>query len=216
MTTPDLVLYHFPGACSRVSVCALEMAGLSYTLRLVNIAGGEQAGPAYRAISALGKVPALLVDGEPLLENSAILTLVDTLAPDAGIFPPGGDPRRRAEGVGGMSFCGGTLHPLVRGILNPQRITTGDGEGVRERSRELVAKAFAYAEGRIAERGWWLGDVSIVDVYLDWAFGVARKGGFDVVAYPELIRLEERLTAALPAYGRMLEIDDRSRAELGL
>ena len=216
MTAPDLILYHFPGACSRVSVCALEMAGLPYALRLVNIATGEQSTPAYRAVSALGKVPALLVDGEPLLENSAILTLIDALAPDAGIFPRGSEPRLRAEGVGGMSFCGGTLHPLVRGILNPQRVTVGDGEGVRERSRELAAKAFAYADAHIAERGWWLHDVSIVDVYLDWVFGVARKGGFDAAAYPHLIGLESRLSSELPAYGRMLEIEDRSRTELGL
>ena len=214
MTTPELILYHFPGACSRVSVCALEMAELPYTLRLVNIAAGEQAAPAYRAVSALGKVPALLVDGEPLLESSAILTLINALSPDASIFPDDGSPRLRAEGVGGMSFCGGTLHPLVRGILNPGRVTTGDGEGVRERSRELAAKALAYAETRIAERGWWLGAVSIVDVYLDWAFGVARKGRFDVAAYPELIRLEERLTADLPAYGRMLAIEARSQHDL--
>lgn len=216
MAPPDLILYHFPGACSRVSVCALEMAALPYTLQLVNIAAGEQMTPEYRAVSALGKVPALVVDGRPLLENSAILTLIDALAPAAGIFPVGGDARQRAEGIGGMSFCGGTLHPLVRGMLNPQRVTAGDEEGVRERSRELATKAFGYAQTRIAENDWWLGEPSIVDVYLDWAFGVARKGGMDIAPYPDLGRLEERLTATLPSFRRMLEIEDESRAKFGL
>lgn len=215
MTTPDLTLFHFPGACSRVSVCALETAGLPYELKLVNIAAGEQSAPAYQQVSALGKVPALLVDGEPLLENAAILTLIHALRPDAGVFPPDADPLARAEAIGGLSFCGGTLHPLVRGVVNPQRMTTGDGEPVRAKSRELAAKSFAYAERRIAERGWWLGTLSIVDVYLDWAFGVARNGGFAVEAYPELRRLGDRLTA-LPAYGRMQEVERQSRAALGL
>ncbi len=215
MIAPALTIYHFPGACSRVSVCALEMAGLDYELRLVDIAAGEQTGAAYREISALGKVPALLVDGQPLLENSAILTLIHAMRPDAGVFPRDDSPRMRADGVGGLSFCGGTLHPQVRGVVNPQRITAGDGEPVRERSRELAAKSFAYAEARVAERGWWLGEASIVDVYLDWAFGVARKGGFDAGPYPELNRLEERLMA-LPAYQRMQDVERRSRAELGL
>ena len=203
MTAPRLILHHFPGACSRVSLCALEMAQLPYEVRLVNIAAGEQTEPAYKAISALGKVPALLVDGEPLLENSAIITLIHALRPDAGVFPRDDSPRMRAEGVGGLSFCGGTLHPLVR------------GEPVRERSRELAAKAFAYAEARIAAKDWWLGEMSIVDVYLDWAFGVARKGGFDTTPYPRLDALGQRLEA-LPAYRRMLEEESRARAELGL
>ena len=215
MTTPELTLFHFPAACSRVSVCALEMAELPYTLKLVNIAAGEQGSPSYKAVSVLGKVPALLVDGEPLLENAAILTLIHALRPDAGVFPRDADARGRAEAVGGLSFCGGTLHPQVRGMVNPQRLTTGDGEPVRERSRELAAKSFAYADRRLAERGWWLGTVSVVDVYLDWAFAVARRGGIDVAAYPELDRLEERLMS-VPGYARMQEEERRSRAELGL
>lgn len=215
MTDPSLTLYHFPGACSRVSVCALEMAGLPYALELVNLSVGAQGDAAYRRISPLAKVPSLLVDGVPLLENSAIITFVHLLRPDAGIFPSGDDPRLRAEAVGGLSFCGGTLHPIVRGLANPQRITAGDGEGVRERSRELADKSFGYAEARIAERGWWLGDCSIVDVYLDWAFYVARRGGLDGERFPELLRLEERLRA-LPAYCRMQDEEQRSFAALGL
>ena len=215
MTTPDLTLFHFPGACSRVSVFALEMAALPYELKLVNIVTGEQSAPAYKSVSALGKVPALLVDGEPLLENAAILTLIHALRPAAGVFPADADARGRAEAVGGLSFCGGTLHPQVRGMVNPQRITAGDGEPVRERSRELAAKSFGYADRRLAQRGWWLGTVSAVDVYLDWAFGVARRGGIEVADYPELARLEERL-ASLPAYARMQEVERQSLADLGL
>lgn len=215
MADPSLTLYHFPGACSRVSVCALEMAGLPYTLELVNLSAGAQSDPAYRRISPLAKVPSLLVDGVPLVENSAIITFVDLLRPDAGILPLDDDPRLRAETVGGLSFCGGTLHPIVRGLANPQRLTTGDEEGVRQRSRELAGKSFDYAEARIVEQGWWLGIHSIIDVYLDWAFSVARCGGLEGERFPALLRLEERLQD-LPAYCRMQEAELRSRAALGL
>lgn len=215
MAIPDLVLHHFPGACSRVSVCALEMAGLPYRLELVDITKGAQADPAYLAISALGKVPALVVDGEPLLENAAIITFIHALRPHAGILPPDTDPLPRAEGAGGLSFCGGTLHPQVRGLVNPVRVTAGDGEPVRERSRELLNKSLAYAEARIAARGWWLGEATIVDVYLDWAFSVARRGAFDVTPFPHLAALPERLEA-LPAYRRMQEEERRSTEALGL
>ena len=216
MTTPTLTLFHFPGACSSVSLCALEQSGLPYELKLVNIAAGEQAGPAYHAVSALGKVPALLIDGEPLLENAAIIAFVHALRPDAGVLPQDDHPRWRAEAIGGMSFCGGTLHPQVRGLVNPQRVTAGDGASVQVRSRELAAKSFAYADARIAQRGWWLGEtMSIVDVYVDWAFSVARRGAFDAARYPTLDGLRTRLMA-MPGYARMQEIEACSRAELGL
>ena len=216
MTDPVLKLFHFPGACSRVTVCALEMAGLDYTLELVDLANGGQMRPGYLAISPLGKVPAMTIDDEPLAENAALITFIAALRPDAGIFPADPSPRMRAEAAGGLSFCGGTLHPQIRGIANPQRITAGDGEPVRERSRELAAKSFGHAERRLAERGWWLGPVSIVDVYLDWAYSVARLAGFDTAPFPLLNGLEDRLTAELPAYARMQDEGRRSRAALGM
>lgn len=215
MSNPDLLLYHFPGACSQVSVCALEMAKLDYRLELVNLPANAQSQPDYLAVSPLGKVPMLLIDGQPLSENAAILTYIAALRPDAGIFPSDPDPRMRAEIVGGMSFCSGTLHPQIRGLANPQRLTAGDGEPVRQKSTELAKKSFAYAERRLAERGWWLGPESIVDVYLNWAFGVARRNGFDVTPYPLLCGLPDRL-AERPAFAAMLEEEEESRAALGL
>lgn len=191
------------------------MAGLTYTLELVNLAADAQSAPGYRAVSPLGKVPLLMVDGVPLAENAAILTYIAAMRPYAEIFPADPSPWMRAQAVGGLSFCGGTLHPQIRGLANPQRITTGDGEPVRVKSRELVTKSFTYAEGRLAERGWWLGEESIVDVYLNWAFGVARKAGFDVSPFPLLDALGDRLLAR-PAFVRMQAEEKASREALGL
>ncbi len=215
MDQPDLVLYHFPGACSQVAICALEEAELDYRLELVNLAAGEQGAPAYLAVNPLGKVPYLLIDGVGLAENAAILSFIGASRPQAGLFPTGNDIRQKAEAIGGMAFCGGTLHPAVRGILNPQRLTTGDGAPVREKATQLANKAFAEAERRIAMRGWWLGDWSIVDVYLNWAFGVARSGGFDTAPFPSLEKLRDRL-ADRPAFARTMEREARARAQLGL
>jgi glutathione S-transferase len=215
MPQPELVLYHFPGACSQVSICALETAGLRYEVRLVNLAAGEQSGANYLEVSPLGKVPLLLIDGEPLSENAAILTYIAALRPDAGLFPADPSPRMRAEAVGGMSFCGGTLHPQIRGIANPSRLTDGDGEPVRQRSEALAKKSFGYAERRLAEREWWLGEWSIVDVYLNWAFTVATNAKFDRAPYPRLAGHAAKM-ADRPAFQRMLEIDAEARATLKL
>jgi glutathione S-transferase len=208
-----LALYYFPGACSQVTLCALEEAGLEYELRLVNLAAGEQNSEAYLKVAPLGKVPALMIDGELLTENTAILVYIDALRPEARLLPGDGSPRSRADAIAGLSFCSGTLHPIVRGILNPQRLTTGDTAPVREKSVELANKSFGYAERRIAAKGWWLGQWSIVDVYLQWAFSVADKGGFDTAPFPTLRALHDRLRER-PAFRRMLEIGDESVATL--
>ena len=211
----DFTLYHFPGACSQVTLCALETAGVAYTLRLVNLARGEQATADYKAISPLGKVPALVVDGEVLTENAALLVYIAALHPEAGLFPANPTPRQLSDAQAGLSFVCGTLHPQVRGLANPQRLTTGNTEGVRERSTELAAKSFAYAEARLAARGWWLDEGSIVDVYVNWAFNVARINGLDVSAYPLLCGLAQRLSAR-PGFARMQAIEAESKAKLGL
>ncbi len=216
MTDPVLVLYHFPNACSQVSLCALEMAQLAYRVELVDLTTNGQSDPAYMAISPLGKVPLLTVDGVSVTENAAILTYIAALRPDADIFPPDPSPLAHAEAVGGLSFCGATLHPQVRGLANPARLTTGDGEPVRERSRLLAAKSFAMAERRLAERGWWLGTLSIVDVYLNWAFTVARNADFDTAPYARLEGLAARLAATLPAFVRMQSANAAARTQLGL
>jgi glutathione S-transferase len=212
---PNLSLYHFPGACSQVTVCALEQAGIPYTLNLVNLLQGEQSTPEYLAVSPLGKVPTMIADGQSLTENAALLVYINALKPDAGLFPVNPSPLMLSSMQAGLSFCGGTLHPQVRGILNPQRITTGDGAPVREMATALAKKAFAFAEYRLAEKTWWLGQESIIDVYLNWAFTVARNGGFDTAGYPLLSDLDKRL-AVRPAFARMLEIEAESKAALGL
>ena len=101
MSDPILKLFHFPGACSQVAVCALEMAELDYTLELVNLQQGAQTRPDYLAVSPLGKIPLMMIDGEPMAENSGILTFIAALRPDAGIFPADPWPRKRGGGGGG-------------------------------------------------------------------------------------------------------------------
>lgn len=204
-----LTLYHCPKACSQVTVCALEEAGLDYDLKLVDIRAGDQFKPDFLEISPLNKVPVAVIDGKPLTENAAILTYIARCAPSTTILPgPNASPWMQAEAQSGLSFCGGTLHPQLRGMMAPQRLTSGDQlDGIREKSAELLHKSFTYANERMARSGWWLGSWSIVDVYLNWAFDVALRCGIDGSLYPALHALPKRLEENKPSFRRMLEID---------
>lgn len=212
---PDLLLYHFPTACSQVSCVALEETGLAHRIELVDLRAGDQFRPDFVLMSPLSKVPVLLVDGAPLTENVAILAYIAALRPEAGLLPGWDDPRAAAEAQSGLSFCSATLHPIVRGLGNPSRISAGETEGVRARSLEMAAKAFGHVDRRLAERGWWLGQWSIVDVYLNWAFSIAARNGFDPASVPDLAGLRTRLLKR-PAFAKVMTEEEKGCALFGL
>ena len=209
----DLTLFHFPGACSNVCLNALEEAGLDYDVKLVDLAQGEQTSEAYLAVVPLGKIPAMISRDGLITENAAILTYIHGLVPDAGVFPATNTPIAMARRAAGLSFCGGNLHPIVRGLMNPSRMTEGDGEGVRSKSKQLAKKSFGYADRHLGEHGWWLGEWSIIDVYLDWALSVARKAGFDLSPYRALDTLRDRL-AERPAFTRVARLNEQAEKDL--
>lgn len=215
MKNPEITLYHCPGACSQVTVCALEMSGLPYRLELLNLFAGEHLMSDFAAVTKMAKVPYMLIDGQGLGENVAILSYIAELRPASGVFPATTSPRTRADALSGLSFCSGTLHPIVRGMFNPQRMTTGDTAGVQNMAATLGKKAFSFAEERLEQSGWWLGVPSIVDVYLNWALSVAIRAKFNLSSFPRLKELPERLTQ-VPAFVAMQKEEEASRAELGL
>ena len=209
----SIVLYHFPGACSQVTRVALDEAQMDYELRLVDLGASAQTRPEYLHVTPQGKVPAMLIDGRLLTENVALLTFIAESRPQAGLFLSDSSPWAVAQRVSGLSFCSGTLHPIVRGIVNPSRLTDGDGEPVRVKSRALATKAYGYAESVLAPSGWWLGQRSIIDVYLAWTVSVAKKGGFDFSPWPTLDGLSARLSEWL-TFSRVLEDDARLLRDL--
>jgi glutathione S-transferase len=209
----DLTLFHFPGACSNVCLNALEEAGLDYEIRLVDLSRAEQTGDAYLSIVPLGKVPALQSRDGLVTENAAILTYIDGRAPEGLLFPKADTPIKMARRQAGLSFCSANLHPIVRGLLNPSRITDGDGEGVRAMSKKLAKKSFGYADRHLTENGWWLGEWSLIDVYLNWALSVACKAGYDLSPFPALAALHDRL-AERPAFRRVMEINEQAMRDL--
>lgn len=105
-----------PGACSRVSLTALEHVGASYDAVMIDLASGEQRGPGYLAVNPRGKTPALVADGELLTENVAIVSYLHMLHPAAGLFPAAETALRRAQQLsyltwiqpGGMRTCAPT------------------------------------------------------------------------------------------------------------
>ncbi|CAM4187496.1 Glutathione S-transferase [Novosphingobium lubricantis] len=200
---PELALFHFPGACSRVTMTALEMTGAAFADRFVDIMAGEQMSSGYKAINPRGKVPALLVDGELLTENVAILTWLANRFPEAGLLPHAGSDWERAQQLADLVWISATLHPYVRANKMPIRWTVGDEAPVRERGRQLLAPALAQLEAHLEANDWWYDDISIIDVYLYWCYTTAESGQFPLGAFPNIANHRQRIEA-FPPFKRAL------------
>lgn len=70
---PELKLYHGKHTRSLRVIWALEELGLPYAIEEVTLATGNTGGEAYKSVNSWQKLPALAVDGEVLVESTAIL-----------------------------------------------------------------------------------------------------------------------------------------------
>ncbi|CAM5218944.1 Glutathione S-transferase OS=Castellaniella defragrans OX=75697 GN=HNR28_002973 PE=4 SV=1 [Castellaniella defragrans] len=94
----QLVLYtdaNFISPYAMAAYVALAEKGVSFEVSPVDLDKGEQRSPAYRALSATGKVP-LLVQGDfTLAESSAIIEYVNEAFSGHALYPS--DVRQRAQ-----------------------------------------------------------------------------------------------------------------------
>ena len=212
----QLKLYYFPRACSRVTMNALEEAGLTYELEVINILAGQQKSPEYLQIHPSGKVPALRVDDEILTENASIVSYLNESNPEAGLLPSVSSPLAQAQQRSDLIWCSGTVHPYLRQVRMPVRFTDGDTSGIEAKGHEYLSGVAQQVNARVSGGGWWYGESwSIVDVYLTWIFGSAQSVGFAMEGYPAVIDLMARVTDR-PAFQRVLEKETAGAEAAGL
>ncbi|MEQ6332652.1 glutathione S-transferase family protein [Sphingobium sp. MK2] len=199
-----ITLYHFPSACSRVTMHALEELGLEYDDYCVNIMQGAQRSAEYLSINPHGKVPALDLDGKLMTENAAILWTLHRHFGGNKLFSTAPDDAIASHDYrADLSWCSGTMHPMVRQVRMPMRFTTGEQDGVRADGTIKLTEEYGQIAARIGD-GWWYGESwSIIDTYIYWGCSTASKGGFALDRFPALIAHGERVRAR-PAFQRVL------------
>ena len=183
-----LTLYFSPGASSMATHIALHEVGAPFETRLVSLAKKENLKPEFLAINPEGKVPTLVIDGQPLTEVAANLWYLAKRFPQAGLLPQN-DLAAEAQVISWMSFIASTIHPA-------RRIGA-------ERWREV----FGLADRRLGGRDWAIVRYSIADIHLFrlfWRFhrtvNPARSD------YPGLTAHYERMMAR-PAVKKTCEIE---------
>ncbi|MCB2084879.1 MAG: glutathione S-transferase family protein [Sphingomonadaceae bacterium] len=210
----EFVLYATPGTCARVIMIAMEEAEIPFETRLVRIMRQEQRSPEYLAVNPKGKVPVLLVDGQPLTEAPVILHYLANRFPDAGLLP--------TDGVGGlraledMCFLSSQVHPFVTKLGFPQRFVDGEEaqRSVHAKAVEALVPSISLIEGKLRAGGWWYGDTwSALDGYASWIWSRIAPNGFPVDDFPACAQHAERI-AQRPGVQRAMAREGQLVAQL--
>lgn len=208
----ELKLYHYPRACSRVTVTALIKLGLNYDSVIIDITKGEQKSAEYLAINPDGKVPALWVNGEIITQNAAILTFLHRLYPKSGLLPQAEDLVQEIQQLSDLFWIASTVHPMVRQVRTPLRFTSGDTAGVKDDGEAKVKGILPRLESRFANSAWWFGENwSVIDIYLHWCLATAASAGLvfdDYSAVSEHFDKVEALPEYIEALNREAQIGE--------
>ncbi len=189
-----LTLYFTPGASSMAAHIAMHEVGVPFESRPLSLTKGEQHSPAYRALNPEGKVPTLVIDGQPLTEVAAILYYLARQFPAAALLPQGIEAQ--AQAISWMSFVASTLHTA------------------RLHGLDHVKAIWKIADQKLGAREWAVGSYSIADIHLFRLYWrLARSVELEPGAYPNLAAHYERMIRR-PAVRRTIEIESALGYEL--
>ncbi|HEY2345927.1 MAG TPA: glutathione S-transferase family protein [Xanthomonadaceae bacterium] len=202
-------LYYSPGTASMVVHLALLEIGAPHRLELVDFKSKAQKDPGYLKLNPQGRVPTLIVDGQPVFESAALLMLLAERHPEAKLAPAVGTPARAAW-YQWIVFMANTLLPTYRLWFYPPD-ATGDAEHpahVRAIIQARIEGAFDLLEAHLSANGpCMLGaEFSGADLLLTMLMRWSRNMPRPATQWPSLKRLAD-LVRARPSWKKLYEVE---------
>ena len=182
MSDAKLIFYYAPNACSMAPHIALEETGADFEARQIDLDKREQFSPEFMSVSPLGRVPAMIIDGQAITELPALLTFIATLDPEAKLVPPVGTLAfaRCFEWLGFMST---SVHVIYAQFRRPERYVPLDFpllDELTEHGRANTVRLYHEVERRLTGP-WAAGDnYSIADINLFPFFTWAWRLNLDI------------------------------------
>lgn len=192
MSRPVLYDYYRSSAAYRVRI-ALNLKGIDYERRAVNLLESEQKGDAYRALNPQGLVPMLEIDDRRLTQSVSIIVYLDQRFPDPPLLPRNALDAAHVRAMALAIAC--DIHPLNN--LRVLKYLKGElGHSQEEVDRwyahwigEGLAALEATARGRAGD--FLFGDTpTIADVCLVPQLFNARRFDVPLEDYPTLLRAD--------------------------
>lgn len=201
-TPSKLVLYsYWQSSCSWRVLFALNLKGLPYEYRAVDLVKGEQFTPEFEKLNPLHFVP-VLVDGDLVVSDSfAILLYLEEKYPQNALLPA--DPRLKALNLQAASIVSSSIQPLI--MMSMQKLIE-EKVGPEERlswAQNNIEKGFIALEKLLKDSSgkYATGDkVYMADVFLAPQIAIAAKRfNIDMSKFPTLSMIFESCQA-LPEF----------------
>lgn len=193
--------YWRSSASYRVRI-ALNLKGIAYDTRAVNLVAGDQVAPAHLALNPQGLVPVLRIDGLLLTQSLAILEYLDDIHPDPALLPQ--DPALRAHARALSLAIACEIHPLAN-LRALNRIEALVGNEARSAwNRDTIRQGLEAFEAMLAHPGFTgafcVGDApGMADCVLIPQLYNADRWGVDVADLSRIATVAARC-AALPEF----------------
>ena len=200
MTRPILYDYFRSSAAYRVRI-ALNLKGVDYESRQVDLREGEQKIAGYRALNPQGLVPMLEIDGHRLTQSLAIINYLDLRFPNQPLIPALAAERAHVVAMAMIIAC--DIHPLnnlrvLKYLKDPLGHSQDEidawyahwiGEGLPALEAMAAPTAGKFLFGN-APTG---ADVCLIPQLYN-----ARRFNVPLDAYPTLLRADENANALEP------------------
>lgn len=152
-----LVLYHHNiSVCAQKVRIALEEKQLHHESRAVNLMKAEQITPEYLKINPKGVVPAIVHDGNPVIESTVIMEYLDDAFPERPLRPAA--PLARAKMRVWAQVPDAALHAACGTVsyaiaFGPQMKAMNSVEALKQRLAKLPDRARAWRQEQLLEKG---------------------------------------------------------------
>lgn len=200
---PRVILHDYvrSSAAYRVRI-ALNLKGVAYESRPVDLREGEQKAPEYRALNPQGFVPMLEIDDHRITQSLAICNYLNSRFPEPPFVPD--DPADRAHVLAMALTVACDIHPLNN--LRVLKYLSGplqQDEAARDTwYSHWVTEGFEALEALAAPRagGFLFGSMpTLADICLIPQMYNARRFNVPLDAYPTLVRADASANT-LPAF----------------
>lgn len=202
-----MILYSYWRSTTSLRVrAALNLKGLSYDLRPVNLLEGAQRAPEYAALNPIKGVPALVLDnGSVLTQSMAILDWLEEVYPEPALLPA--DPQARAHVRAAAQVVAMDIHPVNNLKVVAYLKSLGrDQNDATAWMCHWMEKGFAAFQKLIAPQGrYCFGDaLTQADLCLVGQMVNARRWGLDLTPFDRLAAIDEaartipEIAAAMP------------------
>ncbi len=189
-----MILYTYWRSTTSYRVrAALNLKGIAYEQRAVNLVAGDQTTPDYIALNPGAGVPALqLDDGTVLTQSLAIIDYLDATHPEPPMLS--GDPAHRCRQLAVALSIATDIHPVnnLRVIGQLKSRFGASPEDAKAWMQHWMAEGFTATEAMLPEGAHFaFGDTpDLADLCIVAQLYNAHRWGVDLAPYPKLRRIE--------------------------